>query len=183
FGDKPGQFSELKGNFSNIKHIEFVDQNPIGRSSRSNPVTYIKAYDDIRALYADQKLSKIRGYKTKHFSFNVDGGRCETCKGEGEVTIEMQFMADVHLECETCGGKRFKKEVLEVTFEDKTIDDILNMTIDQAIDFFSEYKQKKIAAKLQSLQAVGLGYVALGQSSSTLSGGEAQLFMLASFLI
>src|SRR5690606_25376229 len=126
FGDKPGQFSELKGNFSNIKHIEFVDQNPIGRSSRSNPVTYIKAYDDIRALYADQKLSKIRGYKTKHFSFNVDGGRCETCKGEGEVTIEMQFMADVHLECETCGGKRFKKEVLEVTFEDKSIDDVLN---------------------------------------------------------
>ncbi|HLT53447.1 MAG TPA: excinuclease ABC subunit UvrA, partial [Flavobacteriaceae bacterium] len=182
FGDKPGQFSELKGNFSNIKHIEFVDQNPIGRSSRSNPVTYIKAYDDIRALYADQKLSKIRGYKTKHFSFNVDGGRCETCKGEGEVTIEMQFMADVHLECETCGGKRFKKEVLEVTFEDKTIDDILNLTIDDAISFFEAHNQTKIQNKLQPLQDVGLGYVTLGQSSSTLSGGEAQRIKLASFL-
>lgn len=182
FGDKPGQFSELKGNFSNIKHIEFVDQNPIGRSSRSNPVTYIKAYDDIRALYADQKLSKIRGYKTKHFSFNVDGGRCETCKGEGEVTIEMQFMADVHLECETCGGKRFKKEVLEVTFEEKTIDDILNLTIDDAISFFEVHNQTKIQNKLQPLQDVGLGYVTLGQSSSTLSGGEAQRIKLASFL-
>ncbi len=182
FSDKAGQFSELKGNYSNIKHIEFVDQNPIGRSSRSNPVTYVKAYDDIRALYANQKLSKIRNYQAKHFSFNVDGGRCETCKGEGEVTIEMQFMADVHLECETCKGKRFKKEVLEVTFEDKTIDDILNLTIDDAISFFTKHKQIKIQGKLQPLQDVGLGYVTLGQSSSTLSGGEAQRIKLASFL-
>lgn len=182
FSDKPGQFTSMEGNYSNVKHVEFVDQNPIGRSSRSNPVTYIKAYDDIRSLYADQKLSKLRGYKTKHFSFNVDGGRCETCKGEGEVTIEMQFMADVHLECETCGGKRFKKEVLEVTFQDKSIDDILNMTIDDAIDFFTEHGQTKIQNKLQPLQDVGLGYVTLGQSSSTLSGGEAQRIKLATFL-
>lgn len=182
YGDKPGDFSTISGNFSNVKHIEFVDQNPIGRSSRSNPVTYIKAYDDIRALYAKQKLSKIRGYQAKHFSFNVDGGRCETCKGEGEVTIEMQFMADVHLECETCKGKRFKKEVLEVTFEDKSIDDILNMTIDDAIAFFDKHEQTKIKAKLQPLQDVGLGYVTLGQSSSTLSGGEAQRIKLATFL-
>jgi len=182
FGDKAGQFTDLKGNFSNIKHIEFIDQNPIGRSSRSNPVTYIKAYDDIRALFASQKLSKIRNYQAKHFSFNVEGGRCETCKGEGEVTIEMQFMADVHLECETCKGKRFKKEILEVTFEGKTIDDILNLTIDNAIDFFKEHKQSKIKNKLQPLQDVGLGYVTLGQSSSTLSGGEAQRIKLASFL-
>ena len=182
FGDKAGQFTEIKGDFSNIKHIEFVDQNPIGRSSRSNPVTYIKAYDDIRALFANQKLSKIRNYQAKHFSFNVDGGRCETCKGEGEVTIEMQFMADVHLECETCKGKRFKKEVLEVTFENKTIDDILNLTIDDAITFFENHKQTKIKNKLQPLQDVGLGYVTLGQSSSTLSGGEAQRIKLASFL-
>ncbi|QDO95045.1 excinuclease ABC subunit UvrA [Formosa sediminum] len=182
FGDKPGQFSELKGNYSTIKHIEFIDQNPIGRSSRSNPVTYVKAYDDIRNLYANQKLSKIRDYKAKHFSFNVDGGRCETCKGEGEVTIEMQFMADVHLQCETCNGKRFKKEVLEVTFQDKSIDDVLNMTIDDAIAFFDLYKETKIKNKLQPLQDVGLGYVTLGQSSSTLSGGEAQRIKLATFL-
>jgi len=182
FGDKPGQFTELKGNFKNIKHIEFVDQNPIGRSSRSNPVTYIKAYDDIRALFSNQKLSKIRNYQAKHFSFNVDGGRCETCKGDGEVTIEMQFMADVHLTCETCNGKRFKKDVLEVTFEGKNIDDILTMTIDDAISFFDQHNVTKIKKKLQPLQDVGLGYVALGQSSSTLSGGEAQRIKLASFL-
>jgi len=183
YGEKAGQFTELKGNYSNIKHVEFVDQNPIGRSSRSNPVTYIKAYDDIRSLFASQKLSKIRNYQSKHFSFNVDGGRCETCKGEGEVTIEMQFMADVHLECETCGGKRFKKDVLEVTFADKNIDDILTMTIDNAIDFFSTHEQAKIIRKIQPLQDVGLGYVQLGQSSSTLSGGEAQRIKLASFLV
>ncbi|MCL6294956.1 excinuclease ABC subunit UvrA [Jejuia spongiicola] len=182
FGDKPGQFTALKGNFSNIKHIEFVDQNPIGRSSRSNPVTYIKAYDDIRALFSNQKLSKIRNYQAKHFSFNVDGGRCETCKGEGEVTIEMQFMADVHLECETCKGKRFKKEVLEVTFTGKNIDDILNLTIDDAVAFFESSDQQKIKTKLKPLQDVGLGYVTLGQSSSTLSGGEAQRIKLATFL-
>jgi excinuclease ABC subunit A len=182
YGDKPGEFTSIEGKFDNIKQIEFVDQNPIGRSSRSNPVTYIKAYDDIRALFSKQKVSLIRGYQPKHFSFNVDGGRCETCKGEGEVTIEMQFMADVHLKCETCKGKRFKKEVLEVTFEGKTIDDVLNMTIDNAISFFKEANQKKIHNKLQPLQDVGLGYVTLGQSSSTLSGGEAQRIKLASFL-
>lgn len=182
FSDKAGQFTKINGNHSNVQHVEFVDQNPIGRSSRSNPVTYVKAYDDIRALFASQKLSKIRNYQAKHFSFNVDGGRCETCKGEGEVTIEMQFMADVHLTCDTCGGKRFKKEVLEVTFEGKTIDNILNMTIDNAINFFETTSQTKIKNKLQPLQDVGLGYVTLGQSSSTLSGGEAQRIKLATFL-
>jgi len=182
-GEKAGQFSSISGSFDHIKNIEFVDQNPIGRSSRSNPVTYIKAYDDIRTLYSKQKLSKIRNFKTKHFSFNVDGGRCETCKGEGEVTIEMQFMADVHLECETCHGKRFKKEVLEVQFEGKNIDDILNLTIDDAVAFFEENKEDKIVRKLKPLQDVGLGYVTLGQSSSTLSGGEAQRIKLASFLV
>ena len=183
YGEKAGQFTAIEGNFKNITSIEFVDQNPIGRSSRSNPVTYIKAYDDIRNLYANQKLSDIRNFKPKHFSFNVDGGRCDTCKGEGEVTIEMQFMADVHLECETCNGKRFKKEVLEVTFADKNIDDILKMTIDEAIDFFAENNETKITNKLKPLQDVGLGYVQLGQSSSTLSGGEAQRIKLASFLV
>ncbi|MEC4114600.1 excinuclease ABC subunit UvrA [Myroides pelagicus] len=181
--DKPGQFTELKGDFAGIKAIEYVDQNPIGRSSRSNPVTYIKAYDDIRDLYSKQQLSKLRGYQPKHFSFNVEGGRCETCKGEGSVTVEMQFMADVHLECETCHGKRFKKEILEVKFEEKNIDDILTMTIDEALAFFSLHKQTKITNKLQALQDVGLGYVQLGQSSSTLSGGEAQRIKLASFLL
>ncbi|WP_396175097.1 excinuclease ABC subunit UvrA [Flavobacterium sp.] len=182
-GDKAGQFTEITGSFSHIKHIEYVDQNPIGRSSRSNPVTYIKAYDDIRDLYAKEKLSKVRGYQAKHFSFNVDGGRCETCKGEGSINVEMVFMADVSLPCETCGGKRFKKEVLEVSFEGKNIDDILTMTIDDAITFFAENKQTKITQKLQPLQDVGLGYVQLGQSSSTLSGGEAQRIKLASFLV
>ncbi|MGV6828615.1 MAG: excinuclease ABC subunit UvrA [Flavobacteriales bacterium] len=183
YGEKPGQFTALKGDLSTIKTIEFVNQNPIGRSSRSNPVTYIKAYDDIRSLFANQKLSKIRGYKAKHFSFNVDGGRCETCKGEGEVTIEMQFMADVHLQCETCKGKRFKKEVLEVTFHNKNIHDILHSTVDDAITFFSKHQETKMVTKLQPLQDVGLGYVQLGQSSSTLSGGEAQRIKLASFLV
>lgn len=183
YGEKPGQFSEITGDFNTIKSIEFIDQNPIGRSSRSNPVTYIKAYDDIRNLFASQKLSDIRGFKPKHFSFNVDGGRCETCKGEGEVTVEMQFMADVHLVCDTCNGKRFKKEVLEVTFQDNNIDDVLSMTVDDAVAFFGKHAQSKIAAKLQPLQDVGLGYVQLGQSSSTLSGGEAQRIKLASFLV
>jgi len=182
-GEKAGQFTTLEGSYSHIKHIEYVDQNPIGRSSRSNPVTYIKAYDDIRELFAKQSVSKLRNYQAKHFSFNVDGGRCEICKGDGEVTIEMQFMADVHLECETCNGKRFKKEVLEVTFEGKNIDNILTMTIDEALLFFTEQKQTKITQKLQPLQDVGLGYVQLGQSSSTLSGGEAQRIKLASFLV
>ncbi len=183
FGEKAGQFSKIEGNFKATTSIEFVDQNPIGRSSRSNPVTYIKAYDDIRNLFANQKLSYIRNFKPKHFSFNVDGGRCETCKGEGEVTIEMQFMADVHLECETCNGKRFKKEVLEVKFAEKNIDDVLKMTIDEAVEFFQQNGEKKITNKLKPLQDVGLGYVQLGQSSSTLSGGEAQRIKLASFLV
>ena len=183
YGDKIGQYTAVKGSFEFIKHVEFIDQNPIGRSSRSNPVTYIKAYDDIRALFSNQKLAKIRNYQAKHFSFNVDAGRCEVCKGDGEVTIEMQFMADVHLECDACHGKRFKKEILEVTFADKTIDDILNLTIDDAASFFTENLAGKIAQKLKPLQDVGLGYVTLGQSSSTLSGGEAQRIKLASFLV
>ncbi|CEN45815.1 excinuclease ABC subunit UvrA [Capnocytophaga canis] len=182
-GDKVGQFTKLEGKYKHIQSVEFVDQNPIGKSSRSNPITYLKVYDDIRNLYASQKLSKLRNFQAKHFSFNVDGGRCEVCKGEGEVTIEMQFMADVHLPCEACGGKRFKKEVLEVSFEGKTIDDLLNTTIDDAIIFFDQHKQHKISAKIKPLQDVGLGYVTLGQSSSTLSGGEAQRIKLASFLV
>jgi excinuclease ABC subunit A len=182
-GEKAGQFTELRGHYHTIRHIEYVDQNPIGRSSRSNPVTYIKAYDDIRDLFSKEKLSKIRGYQAKHFSFNVDGGRCETCKGEGTINVEMVFMADVQLECETCKGKRFKKEVLEVQFEGKNIDDVLTMTIDEAASFFTSSKQAKIVQKLQPLQDVGLGYVQLGQSSSTLSGGEAQRIKLASFLV
>lgn len=183
YGEKAGQYSSMEGKFQSLKHVEYVDQNPIGRSSRSNPVTYIKAYDDIRNLFANQKLSKLRGYQAKHFSFNVDGGRCEKCKGEGEITVEMQFMADVHLECETCNGKRFKKEVLEVKFEDANIDHVLNMTIDDAVAFFNKNNQSKIVTKLKPLQDVGLGYVTLGQSSSTLSGGEAQRIKLASFLV
>lgn len=182
YGKKTGQFSEISGKYDNIKSVEFIDQNPIGRSSRSNPVTYIKAYDEIRNLFASQKVSKIRNYKSKHFSFNVDGGRCETCKGDGEVTIEMQFMADVTLLCETCQGKRFKKEVLEVQFNGKSIDDVLNLTIDDAVEFFATTEQPKISKRLQPLKDVGLGYVTLGQSSSTLSGGEAQRIKLASFL-
>jgi len=182
YGEKAGEFTSIEGNFSTVKFIEFVDQNPIGRSSRSNPVTYIKAYDDIRALFSKQKLSVLRNYQPKHFSFNVDGGRCDTCKGEGNVTIEMQFMADVQLECDDCHGKRFKKQVLEIKFNDKTIDDVLNMTIDDAIAFFETHSVTKIKTKLQPLQDVGLGYVTLGQSSSTLSGGEAQRIKLASFL-
>jgi excinuclease ABC subunit A len=183
YGNKIGQHTSVTGDFETLKNAEFIDQNPIGRSSRSNPVTYIKAYDDIRALFSNAKLSKIRNYKPKHFSFNVEGGRCEICKGEGEVTIEMQFMADVHLECETCAGKRFKKEVLEVKVDQKNIDDILNLTIDDAVDFFTDNGEKKISQKLKPLQDVGLGYVKLGQSSSTLSGGEAQRIKLASFLV
>src|SRR5690606_33417284 len=174
YGEKPGQFSGIEGEYQQVSNVEFIDQNPIGRSSRSNRVTYIKAYDDIRNLFEQQKVAKLRNLQPKHFSFNVDGGRCETCKGEGEVTVEMQFMADVHLECETCHGKRFKREVLEVTFAHKNIDDVLRMTVDDAIHFFNTHKEEKIANKLKPLQDVGLGYVQLGQSSSTLSGGEAQ---------
>jgi len=181
-GRKTGQFDALEGDIKSLKHVEYIDQNPIGRSSRSNPVTYVKAYDDIRNLFAQQKLSKLRNFKAKHFSFNVDGGRCEKCQGEGEITIEMQFMADVHILCDACQGKRFKPEVIDVKFEDKNIDDILNMSIDEAMQFFEKHNEDKIVRKLQPLQDVGLNYVALGQSSSTLSGGEAQRIKLATFL-
>ena len=182
YSEKPGAYSELKGDLDTLRSVEFVDQNPIGRSSRSNPVTYIKAYDEMRSLYASLKISKNRNYQPRHFSFNVDGGRCDHCKGEGIVTIEMQFMADVILECEHCNGKRFKKEILEVKYQDRNIDDLLSMTVDDAIEFFSTHDQKRIIQKLQPLQDVGLGYVTLGQSSATLSGGEAQRIKLASFI-
>ena len=183
FKNKPGQFDEISGDIDKIEEIEFIDQKPIGLSSRSNPVTYLKVYDDIRNLFASQKLSKINSYKAKHFSFNVDGGRCESCKGEGTVKIEMQFMADVNLVCENCKGKRFKKDVLRVKFENKTIDDILKMTVDQSIEFFNSTNQNKITNKLKPLQDVGMGYIQLGQSSSSLSGGEAQRIKLATFLL
>ncbi|MAJ31269.1 MAG: excinuclease ABC subunit A [Flavobacteriaceae bacterium] len=181
-GDKPGEFSELTGALSEIKQIEFVNQNPIGRSSRSNPVTYLKIYDEIRTLYAKQRRSQLKGYKAKHFSFNVDGGRCEKCKGDGVVTIEMQFMADVNIVCDVCKGKRFKKEILEVKFHKKNISDVLDLTVDEAITFFNTHGEDKIAEKLMPLSAVGMGYICLGQSSSTLSGGEAQRIKLAYFL-
>lgn len=181
-GEKPGVHRSVSLPEGAIENLEFIDQNPVGKSARSNPVTYIKAYDDIRSLFAAQPRSLERGYKASHFSFNVDGGRCETCKGEGEVTIEMQFMADVHLVCESCLGKRFKKPVLDVCFKGKNIHQVLEMTLDQAIAFFRAQSQRRIADKLQPLQDVGLGYVKLGQPSSTLSGGEAQRIKLASFL-
>jgi excinuclease ABC subunit A len=184
YGEQTGEFDSLKGDFRHIASIEFIDQNPIGKSSRSNPVTYVKAYDEIRAMYADQPLSKMRGYKPSHFSFNVDGGRCDVCEGEGEVIVEMQFMADVHLICETCHGRRFKEETLEVMYNEKNIADVLDMTVDEAITFFGDGtpQGKKVVTKLKPLQDTGLGYVHLGQSSSTLSGGEAQRIKLASFL-
>jgi len=178
--DRPGLHKFLGGDLKSIAHVELVDQNPIGKSSRSNPVTYIKAYDEIRKLYAKQPLAKMRGFAEKHFSFNTDGGRCDTCKGEGEVIVEMQFLADVHLLCENCKGKRFKDEVLEVTYRSKSIYDVLEMSVDDAIAFFAD--EKKLASALQPLSDVGLGYVKLGQSSDTLSGGEAQRVKLASFL-
>lgn len=180
FGDKAGIHKQISGDIDSIAQIEMVDQNPIGKSSRSNPVTYIKAYDEIRDVYSNQPLSKIRGFQPKHFSFNVDGGRCDACKGEGEQIVEMQFLADVHLTCEVCGGKRFKEEVLEVTYNDKSIHDVLEMSVDEAIDFFRA--EKDLVRKLMPLSDVGLGYVKLGQSSDTLSGGEAQRVKLASFL-
>ena len=182
FNYKPGQFDSIKAPFEKINSIEFIDQNPIGRSSRSNPVTYIKAYDEIRSIYAKQALSKNRGYDAKHFSFNVDGGRCDHCKGDGTTTIEMQFMADVILECEHCKGKRFKKEILEVEFRGTSLDQLLEMNVDEAIEFFEKEGERKMVQKLEPLQAVGLGYVALGQPSTTLSGGEAQRIKLASFI-
>ena len=179
-GDKAGSFKTISGDVDVISQVEMVDQNPIGKSSRSNPVTYIKAYDEIRELYARQPLSKMRAFQPKHFSFNVDGGRCDTCKGEGEQVVEMQFLADVHLTCEVCGGKRFKEEVLEVTYKEKSIHDVLEMSVDDAIEFFKD--EKDVVAKIKALQDVGLGYIKLGQSSDTLSGGEAQRVKLASFL-
>jgi excinuclease ABC subunit A len=187
--DKPGIFKAIKGDIDTISQIEMIDQNPIGKSSRSNPVTYIKAYDEIRELFSKQPLSKIRGYLPKHFSFNVDGGRCDACKGEGEQVVEMQFLADVHLTCDVCGGKKFKEEVLEVTYRGKNIYDILELGVDEAIEFFTNNGTTKndkegidVANKIQPLSSVGLGYVKLGQSSNTLSGGEAQRVKLASFL-
>jgi excinuclease ABC subunit A len=179
-GEKTGVFDKLDGNLKSIKHIEMVDQNPIGKSSRSNPITYIKAYDAIRDLFANLAISKGRGYKPQHFSFNVDGGRCETCQGEGEVTIEMQFMADIHLPCEECKGARFKEEILDCKHKGKHISDVLGMSVDEALAFFHE--DTTIFNKIKPLQDVGLGYVKLGQSSNTLSGGEAQRVKLASFL-
>jgi excinuclease ABC subunit A len=178
--DLPGRFDQLEGDVDRLSAVEYVDQNPIGKSSRSNPVTYIKAYDAIRQLYADQPLSKSRGYKPAHFSFNVEGGRCEACQGEGTVKIEMQFMADIYLTCESCGGKRFKEEILEVGVDGKNIADVLDLTVEEAIRFF--HNQHALVQKLMPLQDVGLGYIRLGQSSSTLSGGEAQRVKLASFL-
>jgi excinuclease ABC subunit A len=180
FADKVGLHKTITGDIESVAQIEMVDQNPIGKSSRSNPVTYIKAYDEIRDLYSKQPLSKMRGFEPKHFSFNVDGGRCDTCKGEGEQVVEMQFLADVHLICESCGGKRFKEEVLEVKYKDKSIFDVLDMSVDEAIDFF--IAEPAIVRAIQPLSDVGLGYIKLGQSSDTLSGGEAQRVKLASFL-
>jgi len=187
YGEQSGLFDKIEGSYNKLSSVEMIDQNPIGKSSRSNPVTYVKAYDEIRALFADQPLAKARGYKPSQFSFNVDGGRCEVCEGEGEVKIEMQFMADIHLQCESCGGKRFKQETLEILFKEKSIADVLEMTVDDAIAFFeSESRpsntEKKIVSRMQPLADVGLGYVQLGQSSNTLSGGEAQRIKLASFL-
>ena len=183
YGEKLGELNSLDGDLDVFQEIQYISQKPIGLSSRSNPVTYVKAYDEIRKLFANQALSKQRGYQTKHYSFNVDGGRCPNCKGEGTVKIEMQFMADVDLICDDCTGKRFKKELLEVKFEDKNIHDVLAMSIDEAIAFFKQYKQNKISDRLQPLQDVGMGYISLGQSSSTLSGGEAQRIKLATFLL
>jgi excinuclease ABC subunit A len=180
FVDKVGMHKTISGDIDSIAQIEMVDQNPIGKSSRSNPVTYIKAYDEIRDLFAKQPLSKIRGFQPKHFSFNVDGGRCDTCKGEGEQVVEMQFLADVHLTCEVCGGKRFKEEVLEVQHKGKSIHDVLELSVDEAIEFF--WEEKSLVKAIQPLSDVGLGYIKLGQSSDTLSGGEAQRVKLASFL-
>jgi energy-coupling factor transporter ATP-binding protein EcfA2 len=177
----PGVFEQLEGPVRKITAVEFINQSPIGRSSRSNPVTYVKAYDYIRDLFANQPMSKVRGFLPKHFSFNVEGGRCEACKGEGEQVVEMQFLADVHLECEECKGRRFRNEVLDVTVQGKSIYEVLKLSVEEALEFFKQ--QKEIVARLQPLMDVGLGYVQLGQSSSTLSGGEAQRVKLASFLI
>lgn len=184
-GEQPGIFNRLSGDMHLVKHIEFVDQNPIGKSSRSNPATYLKAFDEIRKLYADQQAAKQMGFTPAYFSFNVEGGRCEECKGDGTITVEMQFMADITLTCESCHGKRFKQDILEIEYRGKNINDVLEMTINQAIEFFSEQQgsaEKKIIKRLKPLQDVGLGYIKLGQASSTLSGGENQRVKLAYFL-
>ncbi|MDE6334735.1 MAG: excinuclease ABC subunit UvrA, partial [Muribaculaceae bacterium] len=181
----PGRFGELRGDLGRLGDVVFVDQNPIGKSSRSNPATYLKAYDEIRELYSRQQSARQMGFTPAYFSFNTEGGRCEECKGEGTITIPMQFLADVTITCEVCGGKRFKKEILEVRYRDKNINDVLDMTVDQAIEFFSGgdgASERRIVARLQPLHDVGLGYIKLGQSSSTLSGGENQRVKLASFL-
>ena len=180
--DRPGEFTALEGDIDAIRAVEFVDQNPIGKSSRSNPVIYVKAYDDIRRLFADQPLARQMGFTASHFSFNTEGGRCEECKGEGTITIEMQFMADLVLECESCHGQRFKSDILDVRFHDRNINDILDMTVNQAMEFFAEHGEKKIVRRLKPLQDVGLGYIKLGQSSSTLSGGENQRVKLAYYI-
>ena len=180
--DAPGEFTGLEGDWKSVKHVEFVDQNPIGKSTRSNPATYVKAFDGIRALFAEQPLAKQMGFTWQYFSFNTEGGRCEECKGAGVITVEMQFMADLVLECEACHGHRFKRDILEVRYEGKNIDDVLNMTVNEAIDFFTEHGQKAIVDRLRPLQDVGLGYIKLGQSSSTLSGGENQRVKLAYFI-
>ena len=182
YSHKPGKFNDVSGNLSKIKSVQFIDQNPIGRSSRSNPVTYLKVYDDIRNLFAKIPQSVSKGFKSKFFSFNTDGGRCDECRGEGIIKIEMQFMADVELECDICKGKRFKDEITAIKYNGVSIDMLLNMTVDDSIQFFRKYNQSKIVSKLLPLQSVGLGYVALGQSSNTLSGGEAQRIKLASFI-
>ena len=180
--DTPGEYSSLDGDWKQIRHVEFVDQNPIGKSTRSNPATYVKAYDEIRKLFAEQQLSKQMGYTPQYFSFNTEGGRCEECKGAGVVTVEMQFMADLVLECEECHGQRFKREILDVQFQGKNINDVLNMTVSEAIQFFSKHKRRAIVNRLKPLEDVGLGYIKLGQSSSTLSGGENQRVKLAYFI-
>ena len=185
YGERTGHHDTINGDYRLLSSVEFVDQNPIGKSSRSNPVTYLKAYDEIRKLYSEQQAAKIQGLKPSHFSFNVDGGRCDECQGEGSIKVEMQFLADVYLVCESCGGKRFKEDILDVQYMEHNIDDILNLTVNQAVELFSKGKsstEKKIVKRLQPLQDVGLGYVKLGQSSSTLSGGESQRVKLASFL-
>ena len=180
--DIPGEFTALEGDVKAIKHIEFVDQNPIGRSTRSNPATYVKAYEAIRQLFAEQPLAKQMGFTPQYFSFNTEGGRCEECKGAGVINVEMQFMADLVLECESCHGQRFKRDILEVKFHNKDICDILNMTVSEAINFFNTHKQKTIVNRLRPLEDVGLGYIKLGQNSSTLSGGENQRVKLAYFI-
>ena len=180
--DAPGEYTALEGDWEAVKHVEFVDQNPIGKSTRSNPATYVKAYETIRQLFADQPLAKQMGFTPQYFSFNTEGGRCEECKGAGVINVEMQFMADLILECEACHGKRFKHDILEVRFHDKNINDVLNMTVSEAIEFFGEYKQQTIVNRLKPLEDVGLGYIKLGQNSSTLSGGENQRVKLAYFI-